>query len=131
VGLLSDSDIASMRGTAAEALPSTATIFATTEKSDGQGGREGGETPRAVDVPCRIDPARKKGEPEGMRGGRTSASYDVLITFEAGTVVLATDVVDVEGRRYEVNLVRDRAEWELTKRVMATGIDVGGPAGEG
>lgn len=128
MGLLSDSDIASMRATAAEALPSTATVKRRVQKSDGQGGKKETLAVRAKDLPCRLDPARKVGEPEGLRGGRASATSDFLITFEAETVVLPADVVEIAGRTFEVDKARDREDWELTLRVEASEIDVGGPA---
>ena len=130
MGLLSDSDIASMRAQTAEALPSTGTIKRRVETSDGQGGREESFKDRAKDIPCRLDPVRQKGEAEKPRGGRISAIADYLITFEAETEVNPNDIVLINGRTFEVERVRDREEWELTLRVEANEIDIGGPAGE-
>lgn len=128
MGLLSAADIAGMRAVAEEALPSKATIKRKVKASDGQGGKTEQLKVRAADLPARLDPARKGGEAESGRGGRTSASSDFLITFPAGTVCKPTDVVELGGRSFEVDRPRDRDEWEITVRVEATEIDVGGPA---
>lgn len=130
MGLLSDSDIASMRAQAAEALPSTGTIKRRVETSDGQGGREESFKDRAKDIPCRLDPVRQQGAGEQARGGRISADSDYLVTFEAETEVNPNDVIVINGRTFEVDRVRDREEWEITLRVEASEIDIGGPAGE-
>src|SRR5512146_546485 len=130
MGLLSDSDVASMRKTAEEALPSTGKILRLTQTSDGQGGLIDKWVTRVKEVACRLDPQRIAGEAEKRRGGRAAATSDFLITFPAETVVQPADRVEIAGRTFEVDRPRDRDKWEITLRVEASEVGVGGQAPE-
>lgn len=111
-----------------EVMPNVATILKRALTPDGQGGKEEAYVPRAEGVECGLAPLKARaGNAEDVAGGRPSATSRWLFTFPVGTVIKATDVVDLEGARYRVETVRGpRGKFTLTVRAEAVQIDVGG-----
>lgn len=120
--MLTSADVASMRATAEDALPGTCVIHAGTLASDGGGGYT--ETFSALGtVVCRLAPAVSRGGGEAERGDRISAEADWVLTIPAGTTVETDDRVTTGGGTYNVVAIRDRDDWEITRRLEVTKIE--------
>lgn len=125
---LSQEEIDSIRADLeAELLPDTATIYETRGTPDGQGGFTNALKARSEGVEARLDPLKQRAaDPEQVVADRPSATAGWLITFPAATVVKPTDVIELNGTRFEVKRIRSRAAWELTVRVECVQVDAGG-----
>lgn len=107
----------------AELLPDEATILRPTEVSDGGGGQTVEWVERET-VPCRLDPY---GGPTSNRGagGETTAHPIERVETRTAHIVFLPAQTDVELRdrllinetTYEVNVLRQRGAWELTRSV--------------
>lgn len=104
----------------ARMLPDRATIQRSTDAPDGGGGLTQTWAPLAADVPCRLAPVG--GGEDSARGGsgggdRISDSATAIVTFRAGQDVTEADRIVIAGQTFDVQLVRRRGEYELTRRV--------------
>ncbi len=111
--MLTASEIQSMRDVAESALPSSAVITARTSVSDGGGGGSMAYT-AAGTVPCRISPMNGN---EQAIADRISSKADYIVTLPAETSVTTDSRLLIDGQTYGVEAVRDRGEWEITRRV--------------
>lgn len=112
--MLSDAQIAAAREIAERTLPDTCTIQRKTTQNVG-GEQVETWSDLATNVACRLAPVG--GGEEGEVGGRISEEATVLITLPAKQDVEEADRIVLDGTTYEVNLVRKRGEWEITRRV--------------
>lgn len=120
--LIEDTELASMRGTAAQALDGTAVFQRKAWVSDGGGG---GTTTWSAGgtVPCRLAPIATGGkEAESVTAGRLSADSQVLFTFPAETDVGHEDQIVYGGGTFSVTAIRLRSV-ELTRRVEAKEVE--------
>src|SRR5262245_25692682 len=108
-----------MRATAEDALPETCVLYANALASDGGGGWTETFT-AAGTVPCRLAPM--SGD-EREVGSRITAQADWLITLPATTAIETDDRIQVGGGTYNVTAIRDRAHWELTRRLETEKVD--------
>lgn len=115
--MLTAGDIAAMRGTAESALPDTATLERLTSTSDGGGGFTEAWATQGAAIPCRIAPLG--GGEGGNAGGRVSDETSHVVSLPAETDVTESDRLVIAGRTYEVTVVRERGEWEISRRVEA------------
>lgn len=104
-----------MRVTAEKALPQTATIQRDSGGSDSGGGFSEDFDDLTPDVPCRVAPAG--GGEGGVNGGRVADETTHIVTLPAATDVTEADRLIVDDNTYDVTLVRERGEWEITRRV--------------
>jgi SPP1 family predicted phage head-tail adaptor len=117
--MLTANEISSMRTTASQALPGTAVIQRDTFVSDEGGG--GSQTWAASGtVACRVAPIRGD---EREVAERISAEADYIITLPAETTIAEDDRVVISSETYEVQAIRDRDQWEITRRVEAAKVD--------
>lgn len=103
----------------AEELPDRATIQRNTSTPDGGGGFTQSWATLAADVPCRLAPVGGgEDSARGSSGGdRISDEATSIITFAAGQDVTEADRIIVAGQTFDVQLVRRRGEYEITRRV--------------
>lgn len=113
--MLTSAQIAGMRATAERALPETCVVQRKTAVSDGGGGTTESWASHVTDVPCRIAPLG--GGETGTAGSRVIDETTHVVTLPAGEDITEADRVVVDARTYEVTVVRDRGEWELSRRV--------------
>lgn len=111
--MLSEAQLASMRSTAAGALPDEAVVQRVTEVSDGGGGTTT-EWADLATLACRIAPAG--GGEGGQEAGRVEDETTHVVTLAAGADVTAADRLVISGVTYEVTAVRERRAWALTTR---------------
>lgn len=121
MSLLSPGELAEMRGTAEEALDTTAVIQTKSFVSDGGGGGTTAWTPAGT-VSARLAPYMSGGNSEGVEGERLSTESQVIFTFPADTVVDHNARVVCDGATYEVTAIRQRSQ-ELTRRIEAKEIE--------
>lgn len=107
----------------AELLPDEATILRPTEESDGGGGRVTKWASRGT-VACRLDPYGGATSSRGAGGEsklhpaeRLDTRIVHIVTVPAGTDVQLKDRLEINDATYEVNILRQRGEWELLRRV--------------
>jgi len=112
--MLTPGELAAMRGTAEDALPGTAVISGGTFASDGGGGGSVAYLPFGT-VSCRLAPVG--GGETGTPGDRIADESTHIITLPAATSITEANRVTYDGKTYEVTLVRERGQWELTRRV--------------
>lgn len=106
-----------------ELLPDTATQKRPTNASDGGGGRIPSWTVVGT-LACRLEPyggatsARGAGgESDNHPGERLESRISHMVSLPAGADVRLTDRLEINGTTYEVNILRERAAWELSRRV--------------
>ena len=115
--MLSATQIADMRTTAALALPDTATISRVTRASDSAGGWTETWVTAASGVACRIMPRYQISGNEGPAAGSQQAVAQWALTMPVGTDLRAGDRVVVASRTFEVYaLLSAGAEWRFSVR---------------
>ena len=120
--LLSAAQLASMRDTAAQALPGTAVIQTSAWVSDGGGAGTTTLTASGT-VACRVSPgAGVAGVGERVIGARIDPDTDVSFTFEYGTAVNTDSVIEYEGRLFSVKDVSEPRSWAVTCQADAKEI---------
>lgn len=113
--MLSATQIADMRTTAALALPDTATISRVARASDGAGGWTETWSTVASGVACRLMFTQNLGE--GPAAGTQQAASGWALTLPLGTDIRAADRVVVASRTFEVNsLLTASVEWLISIR---------------
>lgn len=122
MSLLSAADLAGMRATAAQAFPDACTIERKTVVSDGGGGQTETWAPLAAGVACRISPLKGGEATSGTSDGASAGDRALdetthVVTMANGQDITEADRIVIGARSYEVLLVRQRGEWELTRRV--------------
>ena len=100
--MLSATQIADMRTTAALALPDTATISRMTRASDSAGGWTETWATAASGVACRIMPRYQVSSTEGPAAGTQEAVAQWTLTMPVGTDLRAGDRVVIATRTFEV-----------------------------
>lgn len=120
VSFLDSGELAAAQADAEALLPGEATVQRLTRVSDGGGGFTDEWTDQAT-VAARIAPVGG-GEPitvgrKSTIGGRIIDATTHVVTLPAGTDVLATDRLVIDGALFEVTLVRVRGALELVRRV--------------
>lgn len=115
--MLSSTQIADMRTTAALALPDTATISRVARASDGAGGWTETWSTAASGVACRIMPRYQVSSTEGPAVGTQEAVAQWALTMPVGTDLRAGDRVVVASRTFEVYaLLSAGVEWRFSVR---------------
>lgn len=106
-----------------ELLPDEATLKRPTYAPDGGGGRTQIWTVVGT-LRCRLEPyggatsARGAGgESDTHPGERLESRTSHMVSLPADADVRLTDRLEINGVTFEVNVVRVRAAWELTRRV--------------
>ncbi len=99
-------------------LPDRATIGRPTVVANTSGGQTTTWATLAAGVPCRLSPvAGGEDVTRGRRGGdRIAEEATATITFAAGQDITEADRVTIAGQAFDVQLVRLRGAWELTRR---------------
>lgn len=113
---LSTGDLLLMREEYAAALPDRATIQRATVIADGAGGQDESWATLAANVPCRLSPVGG-GEGTARGGQRISDSSTSMITFAWSQDITPADRIVIAGQAFDVQLVRRRGEWALSRRV--------------
>lgn len=111
--MLTEAELDSMRSAAAEALPGTAVIQRETFTSDSGGGGTAAWTASGT-VDCRIAPISGN---EREIAGRIAEDAESIVTLPAETTISVRDRMVIGGGTFNVLAVRDRDEWEITRRV--------------
>jgi hypothetical protein len=113
--MLSAAELTMIRDEANRWLPSTATILTHSQTPDTGGGFT--ETYTAGQpMACRLAPIGG-GEDGGRGGERINERTTHVLTLMAETTIAEPDRVTVDGRTYEVTLVRKRPALEVVRRV--------------
>lgn len=118
--MLSTSELASMRATIGQALPDTCVIRRNTPVSDGGGGTTDDWSNLATNVPCGIAPVAGGEAPNRINaeaGGRIKDESTAIVTLPAGQNITEADRIVIGDQTFEVTLVRERAAWEISRRV--------------
>lgn len=113
--MITEAERAAMRETAEDALPQIAAIERNTPASDGGGGQTDNWQTLDSSVPCRIAPVG--GGETGTTGARVAQETTHIATLPAETPVAEADRLTIGDATYDVTLVRERGEWEITRRV--------------
>lgn len=117
--MLTDAEIAAMRATLEDSLPSTCVIMRTTAgTSDNAGGYLPGTTSAAGTVACRVSPSMLRPN-EVVVAGQSGMESNWVITFPATTDVRSTDRIVSDGVTYEVVAPLGPRSYELGRRVVA------------
>lgn len=105
-----------------ELLPEEAVLKRPTTMPDGGGGRiVSWNVVRTL--PCRFEPygsgtsTRAGGEMPTHPGERLESRIDHIVVFPADADVRLKDRLEINGTTYEINVLRQRGAWELTRRV--------------
>jgi hypothetical protein len=115
VSLLTADDTARLTADWSAMFPTTGSVLRVTGTSDGAGGRSTSWA-SIYSGPCRIAPAKKE-VAETEQGDRLRDAMVFRISFPAGTDVTYADRVQISGRTYTVNAVREPHSLE-TERVV-------------
>lgn len=113
---LSPGDLLLMRAEYAAALPDRATIQRPVVVADGGGGQTTTYPMFAADVHCRLSPVGG-GEDTARGGQRISDSATSIVTFAWSQDITPADRFVIGSQTYDVQLVRRRGEWALSRRV--------------
>lgn len=116
--LLPDGELAAMRATLDQSLPSTATILRRISAVDGLGGQTWTWNPVATNVPVRLSPIATLST-EQQTAERDTGLQAWQLTFTANTDIVLTDRVTIGARTFEVVRIDARMSWELDARVRA------------
>lgn len=109
-------DLAFMRETQAEALPSTAIIQGTVNMADGQGGFYEGWASVGT-VPARLYPQSSRTYDESATGGAQLISRTRwFVTMPWNAVVDARNRIFMEGRTWEIQSVNNDENWRTAIR---------------
>lgn len=111
--MLTDAELDSMRATASEALPGTAIIQTESFASNSGGGGSATWT-AAGTVDCRIAPISGN---EREIADRIAEDARSIVTLPAETSITVRDRMVINGGTFNVMAIRDRDEWEITRRV--------------
>ena len=106
-----------MRSVAERALPDICHTQRRSEVSDGGGGITTTWNEHLASVPCRLSPVG--GGEIGLTGSRIEDESTSIVTMAWDTDVVEADRLLINGRAYDVTLVRRRGNWALTLRVEA------------
>jgi len=109
-------DLTCITSAIADFLPSTLEILNRTRVSDGAGGWTNTETSLGT-FPCRYAPASK--EQIEMVGGSPIPKVPLQVVVSLSTPVQQTDVVVIEGQRFEVKVVLGPRSNAFEKRFLA------------
>jgi hypothetical protein len=117
--MLTDAEIAAMRGTLDDSLPSTCVINRMSAgTSDGAGGWISGSVSPAGTVACRVSPSMLRPN-EPVVAGQSGMESNWIITFPAETDIESTDRIVSDGVTYEIVAPLAPRSWELSTRVIA------------
>lgn len=116
--LLSAAQLASMRDTAAQALPGTAVIQTSAWVSDGGGAGTTTFTASGT-VACRAAPIDAV---EKVQGSRLDPDSEVLFTLEWDAGVDAANQLVYQGGTFSVTGIRAPRSWPITQLVEAKEI---------
>ena len=117
--MLSDTELAAMRGTQAEALPDMCQGRRKTAARDGMGGQNETWRTTAI-VACRVAPSGYIPQ-ERVIAERMAAASLWTLTLPAGTDVKAADRLAVGMRTFEAAAVLARS-YETARRVVCTEV---------
>jgi hypothetical protein len=115
--MLSAADLAYMRGTQDDNLPSTVNIITHTYTSDSMGGFTSGST--SGSAICRI--SDKGSGSERQIAERLGVDSPYWITFPYGTTITEDDVVTIDSRTFEISAVNE-GSYSTATRVLAREI---------
>ena len=113
--MLTDTELASIRSTASEALPGTAIVQTQAWVSDGGGGGETAWTASGT-VNCRIAPVGGSGGSEGTLASRISADAEYVVTLPYNASLSANSRLIIDGGTFNIESVRSRS-YHATLRV--------------
>lgn len=105
-------ELATMRATAAAALPDTCTIQRDTPTADGMGGQTSSWANAATNVPCRYSPDQVA-DGERELGGKITAVNGWRFTFAYDADVRPADRIVADSRTFEVLSVDGDRSWQL------------------
>lgn len=113
--MLSTAELQGMQATMTASLPDLCTIDHVSRVTDGAGGTTG-SVESTPEVPCRY--AEVTDRREGFLEGDVIFGNPVwLFSFTAGTDIAVVDLIHVNDRTFEVQIVFERS-WELDRRVI-------------
>jgi hypothetical protein len=115
--MLSNGELVDMRADGVVSLPDVCTIMMAVESSDGMGSQLRTWSVRASGVACRLSPMGVSASGERVSSGRLTSSETWTLTVPAGTVLVASDRVVVDGVTYEVAEDDGARSWDLFVRV--------------
>ncbi len=99
-------------------LPDRATIQRPGVVADGGGGQTTTYPVLATLVPCRLAPVGAGEDSErASRGDRIADESTAVVTFAAGQDITEADRIVIAGQTFDVQLVRRRGNFEITRRV--------------
>lgn len=113
--MLTDTELASIRSTASEALPGTALIQTQTWVSDGGGGGTTSWTTSGT-VDCRIAPVGGSGGNEGTLASRITADAEYVVTLPYNASLSGNSRLIIDGGTFNIESVRSRS-YHATLRV--------------
>lgn len=118
--VISEQMLARMRAQVLARLPQTATILHKQETGDGMGGVEITLVPVAA-VPARLDPPGSL-ERGFEFGGQPAIGIRRRLTLPHDAPLTAHNIVEVDGRRYEVLSLDDDHAWRVSVRAILSEI---------
>lgn len=113
--MLTSGEINAMRRTAEAAMPNVAEVIRTAHSPDGLGGTTQDEV---LVTTCRARLGTVSEQDQATYADKLGGVTGFVIALPAGTDVKVRDRVRFDGRVFEVFAAPDRADWELTRRVI-------------
>lgn len=110
--MISDAELADLKGDNLTAMPDTATILRNTPVS-GPGGFTGDYTAVGT-TPCRLTASVLSGGNEFTAAGELVSTVAYTLTMPAGTDVQPRDRILCQGTTFEVIAVKAAASWNLS-----------------
>jgi hypothetical protein len=108
-------------------LPDTCMITPVAHVETAWGTAPGFGSPRqyaaSTSIPCRMDSARHYREATVHTQPTAVNEFELHVPWDMD--VRSTDVVDFNGRRYEVRKMMDNVSWQPTKSFMVSELAVG------
>lgn len=117
---LTTRELSGCRAELDDTLPGTVVLSRLTRTGDGQGGFTASYAASGT-VSCRLSPI-DNGD-EGVVADRVAEVDKWMLTVPAGTDVIETDRAVHAGVTYEIEHVRTRVPWEISRRVVCVEVD--------
>lgn len=113
--LLNADQLTRMRDAEERSMPGSAVIYRKTETATGMGGMR--EAWNAIGtVPCDAWPMSLRGQ-EIVTGGQVTSRMGWLVSIPYGSDVVAKDLIEIDGRSFEVAGVPNDATWQTNLRL--------------
>ena len=120
--MLTDADLAYMRGVVTDLLPDTCTILSESVAQDGQGGVTSTWGTVATRVACRLDDKAIASNQIASVGGGLKASHQYQLSLSHDVSLSAGNRVEINSVLYTVIGVNVNQSWLVGKRAVLESI---------